>query len=125
MLLGTERCKITINLTNGLYVFGNKSATGKTRLYKELVKLKAYGNNVAAYTFNDKLLGHPIEDVLNSGAEVILLDRYDMYSGDGVEIIDQIKDKCVLLIDCKKIPDKLPDFEGCTIKMTRDSIEVS
>ena len=115
---------ITIDLPNGLYVFDNTSATGKTRLYKELVKLKAYGDNVAAYTYNDKLLGHLIEDVLNSGADIILLDRYDMYCGDGINLIESIKDDTVILMDCKIIPETLPDYEDCFIEMTRDSIEV-
>lgn len=42
--------KINVNLDNGVYVFDNESATGKSRLYSLVKKYSAYGEPVAGYT---------------------------------------------------------------------------
>ena len=55
---------IDINLENGIYIFDNQSATGKTRLCKALRDCQKYGEPVASYTYDDKLLGIPIENIL-------------------------------------------------------------
>ena len=118
--------KIAINLENGIYVFDNESATGKTRLCKLLKEYQAYGEAVASYTYNDKLLGHPISEVLNpSKFKVVILDRYDLYEGDGKELINECAKSMVILVDCKDKFTVTNDEEWCYICMECNKIEVN
>lgn len=120
------RTKINIALNNGIYLFSHESATGKTRLAKELLKLQAYGEPVASYTYNDKLLGRKLEDLLIPHKyKVIMLDRYDMYEGDGAELINQCRDNTVILIDCKEGFQVTNEDEDCFIEMRPDWIGVT
>lgn len=116
---------IDIQLENGIYVFDNLAATGKTRLYKELRKYQIYEGNVASYSYNDYLLGMPIESVLvSSKYKVIMLDRYDMYNGVGADLIRSCKDESIILIDCKRWLKFNVEYEFCAIEMTNKLIEV-
>lgn len=116
---------IYINLENGIYLFDNMSATGKTRLCRLLKNCQAYREPVAAYTYNDKLIGLPIEKVLEPGKyKVILLDRYDMYEGDGKELINECAKQSIILIDCKGKFTVTNEEELCTISLEEDKIEV-
>lgn len=117
--------EIDIKLSNGVYLFDNMSATGKTRLCKELRKNQTYGENVAAYSYDDYLLGIPIENFLVPNKNcVVMLDRYDMYNGVGKELISVCKEKCIILIDCKRDLNFSIDYQFCTIEMTEKLIEV-
>ena len=51
---------LDIDLPDGIYIFDNQSATGKTRLHKALRECQKYGEPVASYTYDDKLLGMSI-----------------------------------------------------------------
>ena len=105
-----------INLNNGVYLFGNESATGKTRLYRELRKNQMYGEQVAAYSYHDYLLNIPIENTLIPNFyQVILLDRYDMYNGVGSEQISLCKENSIILIDCKRGLNFQEIYEFCDI----------
>ena len=117
--------KINIPLDNGIYIFDNNSATGKTRLYKELLSHQVYGERVAAYTYNDKLLGRRVDDILIPNKyDVIILDRYDMYYGDGADGIKACEDNTIVLIDCKQDFLLMNTDEWCDIDMSACEIEV-
>ncbi len=117
--------EIVIKLSNGIYLFDNKSATGKTRLCKELRKNQKYGENVASYSFDDYLLNVGIDNVLIPNKyKLVMLDRYDMYNGIGKELISFCKDNMVILIDCKRGLNFGIDYKFCTIEMTDKLIEV-
>lgn len=117
--------EIVIDLSNGVYLFNNKSATGKTRLCKELRKNQKYKEDVASYSYDDYLINIPIESVLiPSKYRVIMLDRYDMYNGEGKDLISACKDNTIILIDCKKGLNFGVDYEFCYIEMTDSLIEV-
>lgn len=117
--------KIHINLENGLYVFDSQSALGKTRLRKELRKLQQYGMPVSSYSYEDYQLGIPIESILDSKKfNLILLDRYDMYKGTGIDLIKECAKKSIILIDCKGDLGFSAEYYWCTIEMTDRLIEV-
>ena len=116
---------IDVNLDNGIYIFDNASATGKTRLCKALRECQKYGEPVASYTYDDKLLDIPIGKVLVPNKyKVIMLDRYDMYEGYGAELIKECADNSVILIDCKGEFSVSNEDDWCMIEMTEDRIEV-
>ena len=118
--------EIMIDLSNGVYLFENKAATGKTRLCKELKKHQKYKEEVASYSFDDYLNNIPIESVLIPNKyRVIMLDRYDMYNGVGKDLISACKANTIILIDCKKGLNFGVDYEVCYIEMTDRFIEVT
>lgn len=92
--------QIVINLEPGIYVFPNSSADGKTYLAMRLRQLHD-DERVDSYTFVDR--SHfGIEKVLDSSKnDVVLIDRYDMYLGEGAGAIEQFSKTGVVLIDCK------------------------
>lgn len=117
--------KIKINLENGIYVFDNESATGKTRLCKLLKEYQAYGEAVASYTYNDKLLGRSISEIfIPDKYKVILLDRYDLYEGEGRELINECAKNTIILVDCKDKFTVTNEEDWCSIDMTSNKIEV-
>ncbi len=118
--------KVTIDLDNGLYLFDNESSTGKTRLFKCLRDNQKYGEFVASYSYDDYLLGIPIEKVLVPNKyKVIMLDRYDMYNGVGKDLILSCISNTIILVDCKKGLNFGADYEICYLDMTDKLIEVT
>ncbi len=115
---------VNINLENGIYTFDAESATGKTRLCKHLKKLKAYGEAVDSFTYDDLLRGDTLDKVLKAENKVIMLDRYELYKSEGHELINQCSAKSIILIDCKSAFLGSSDSEDCSIVMTEDSLEV-
>lgn len=125
LVLSKYKPEIKIHLKNGLYVFDSQSATGKTRLRKELRKLQQYGEKVASYSYEDYQLGIPINTVLNPNKyKLILLDRYDMYNGIGSDLILNCIEKSTVLIDCKGDLGFGAEYNWCTIEMSERVIEV-
>lgn len=118
------RPNINIDLDNGIYVFESESATGKTYLCKHLKKLRAYGEPVASFTYNDILLGNSIESVFKN-CKLVVLDRYDLYKEVGHDLMRMYKDKAIILIDCKLGFIEGIDSETCFIDLTKNNIEVS
>lgn len=116
---------IDINLDNGIYIFDNESASGKTRLCKLFKRYQAYGVPVSAYTYNDYCIGLPIENVIDRKFKVILLDRYDLYEGIGAELIRQCARDSIILIDCKGNFTVTNEDDWCIVNMTQDRIEVT
>lgn len=124
MLIDKYSTTIDIKLDAGVYVFDNQSSTGKTRLYKELRECQKYGENVAAYSYDDKLLGINMDTVLDSKYKVILIDRYDMFLNEKIEKITELSDTSIILIDCKHDSYLNCDVEYCYINMEPYRIEV-
>ncbi len=117
---------IHVNLDNGVYVFDAESGTGKTRLKCVLDNLMGIDDRIVTYTYNDKIRGFKLKDILiPEKYELILLDRYDLYNGDCMDLIISCSENAIVLIDCKQPIINGPDNEGwCFIEMTEDSIEV-
>lgn len=120
--------KIYINLENGVYIFDDESATGKSRLCSLMKEYRGNGRlDIFGYTYIDRY-DISFEQVFNKGkTKVVLLDRYDMYLGEAAEWISKYKNDMVILIDCKgEFKDiDVEDWDYCYIKMTVNSIEVS
>lgn len=120
------KSQIVIELEPGIYTFEMESSTGKTRLCKELKKLQAYGEPVIGYTYNDKLSGISLEDMLKRNkCKVLMLDRYDMYEGDYADIINSVADSTIVMVDCKGEFTVTNKDIPCYISMTVDKIEVT
>ncbi|MCI9180605.1 MAG: hypothetical protein HFG50_11485 [Lachnospiraceae bacterium] len=119
--------KINVNLDNGVYVFDNESATGKSRLYSLVKKYSAYGEPVAGYTFEDFCRGLDITAVLNPKKfALVVLDRLDMYSNRSIlSLIEKSAHDCIILVDCKNDFQVNIDYDWCYINMTANAIEVS
>lgn len=121
-----RRVELIFNLSNGIYLFDDQSAIGKTRLAKVMSKYAAYGESVASFTYNDKLRGISLESFLSStNAKVILIDRYDMYNEDAYEEMINKSTESVILIDCKGNFSVTDKYEMCLLKMTPNEIEVT
>lgn len=117
--------ELVFNMENGLYIFDNQSATGKTRLCKVIRDYQKYGEPLASYTYDDYLLGMKIEDVLvPKKYKVIMLDRYDMYEGVGADLIKECAKDSIVLIDCKWNFTVSNEDETCFIEMGPYRIEV-
>lgn len=117
--------ELIFSLENGLYLFEPEASTGKTRLCKEIRKHQQYGEDIASYSYEDKQSGIDIQTVLNSDQyKVIMLDRYDMYNGDGAELIKECAKHSIVLIDCKSGLNFVADDDLCMIEMTPSKIEV-
>lgn len=121
-----DRNTVTIDLPNGIYTFDGYSATGKTRLFRLLRDLQKQGEPIFTFTYDDKLLfGLQLSEILGSNRfEIIMLDRYDMYKGDGFLELEQHRKSCVVLLDCKSALPGDIEYEIALIETTKDSIEV-
>lgn len=117
--------EINIDLKNGVYVFDDRSATGKTRLCKELKELRRLGEPVIGYTYGDDKLGINLVDVINKvNPKVLLLDRYDMYNGTFNSQLTDWGKNAIVLIDCKGDLETEAYTDWCTIEMGPREIEV-
>ena len=125
----TRSPNLNIELEPGIYRFDCESGSGKTRLCKALKDYRVAGEPVISYSYQDSILGLPIDNVLVPNKyKVIMLDRYDMYNGSGVEILGKCVENTVILIDCKgslKVPKELySKVHFCCISMDKNEIEV-
>lgn len=117
--------EVNINLDNGIYVFDEKSATGKTRLCKVLKELRKLGEPVIGYTYGDDNLGISLIDITNKvNPKVLMLDRYDMYNGTFNNELAEWSKNAVILIDCKGDLETKTYTDRCTIEMGPREIEV-
>lgn len=125
MLLEVQSNKdIRIQLNNGVYVFDSESATGKTYLWSMLRGLTSR-NDIMCISYPEaKMIKslYSIDDIEN--VRLVFLDRYDMYSPKYSHEIKQLASHCSILLDCKQCENYEGPVEYCTLKMTRDSLEV-
>lgn len=122
--LNTHNYKLDIQLENGLYIIDSE-CKGKTFLANLLREYQSYGEPVASYTYNDKLNGKPIESVLISNKfKLIMIDRYDMYKGDGIDLIEECAKNSIVLMDCKHSDGLSNIDEWCWLEIIGDTIVV-
>lgn len=91
---------IQTELEYGVYIFPNSSADGKTYLGS---LLRSFGrtDRVTSYTYDDTQF-FDISVVLDRAKyDMVLIDRYDMYFGVGLELIKKFGETGLVLIDCK------------------------
>lgn len=118
--------KISVNLDNGLYLFDNESAIGKSRLCSLLKKYRTYGEPVLSYPYDDFKIHLDIETIMcSSDIKLVVLDRYDMYRGYALEFLERYSERSIVLIDCKHNFRTSLDYDWCYVAMTANSIEVS
>lgn len=77
-MYSNSKYNVTINiyLENGIYVFDEDSATGKTRLCNELKELQKLGEPVIGYTYNDDKLGIDLKTLSVLDKSISLLTEY-------------------------------------------------
>lgn len=93
--------QIDVELDNGYYEFIGLDYTGKSWLCRLLKSGNKQGLPVAGYDYKDFKAGVDMATVLNEKHKLIVLDRYTMYLGEGIELIKRIKDKAVIIADVK------------------------
>jgi hypothetical protein len=125
MLLDKLSIKLHINLEPGVYIFTNYSATGKTRLCNLLKDYMILDDTVLSITYNDVLLHKDdTKSYIKPGKQrLLMLDRYDLYSGFATEEIKEFSKTGVVLIDTKYGLDFIDDI--VYIKLYLDRIEVN
>lgn len=97
------RIDVEVNLENGVYIFDGYSSTGKTYLYKLAEKYRHYGEKIVGYTYNDFIDSVNIDKVLdNTKYKLAVLDRYDMYYGEGIKAIQEFAKNGIVLVDTKR-----------------------
>ena len=124
--------KVYINLDDGLYIFPDESATGKTRLGTLLESYGYFGNRTIYLTYKtggkeyrDEILG------LKQGYyRVIMLDRCDMCYDvfNDTAVINKLKElskESVILADCKGQCKLFDVADTCFIDMAKEEISVS
>lgn len=122
--LNTYDYKLDIKLENGLYII-HPTCKGKTFLAKLLIKYQAYGEPVASYTYADKIHGTPIETILTPNKfKLIMIDRYDMYKGYGIELAEECARNSIVLIDCKYSGGLSDIDKWCYLEVKGDTIVV-
>lgn len=126
MTVDTGSVEINIDIEeNGIYIF-DCYCMGKTRMFKCLRRVEPYHDFISTYTYSDKLAGRKIEDALVPNKyKLIMLDRYDMYNGDGADLINECAKSSIILIDCKGSFEVSTEDKWCTIEMSAASIEVT
>ena len=119
------KIKLNIELEAGIYKLTSFSGDGKSFLGDVLKDYNMIGEPVMSYNYEDKLHGVPIEIVLTPNKyKVIMLDRYDMYNGDGAKLIEECVNTSVILIDCKSSINIDMDYEYCSLSISKNKIEV-
>lgn len=97
------RIKVTVELESGVYRLDTESGSGKTFLAGLFERYREYGARVRAYSYQNFLDGVLIWDVLDPEKyDVVILDRYDMYYGEGVQRMQEVQDRMVVLVDSKR-----------------------
>lgn len=116
---------VDIRLTNNAYQFDCKSATGKTRLYNVVKTYQYAGYNVAVYSYSDLVCGVDFNNILNkNNLELLVVDRYDMFSDMYHKELEELSKRCIVLIDSKRLLPFGDYYLACSIKMTPTTIEV-
>ena len=106
---------IDIELDNGVYVYGNEGASGKTYLAKLLKRYRELGEPVAACDYSDFCNGVSLDEMLANGYKLVAIDRYDMYSSKELNsIIEKYRKDSIILVDCK-VDANLPYFDDIAL----------
>ena len=126
------RVKIYIDLDNGLYIFPDEAATGKTRCGKLLGTYGMYGykTKYLTYVHNSDEYREEIMGLRENYYEVIMLDRcdmsYDVFNDDEViEKLTRLSKSCIVLADCKGKCKLFEIADLCFIDMAKEEISIS
>ncbi len=97
--------KIKMYMDNGVYRLPRESAIGKTYLVSILKFLKGGGEPVMSLTHNDVCNGEELSYFIKyKDYKVVMLDRYDMYSGRFEDEIFELGKTAIVLLDAKLMP---------------------
>lgn len=88
----------------GIKKFRAISSTGKTRLYNICVNYSIDKLPVAGYSYIDYQRGIKLSDYLNKGIKLLIIDRYDMFNGMFAKEIVELSKNCMVILDCKEMP---------------------
>lgn len=119
MVYGVE---IKVKAEQGIYLFNGMAATGKTRLFKLLRILAEDDTSIFTYTREDEQKGLPF--VTGGKPRLVMVDRFDALEDKHVQQLMELAKEAIVLIDCKR-ECPFEECEGCILKMTVDSIEVT
>lgn len=111
---------IQVRLDPGVYILHDRAAGGKSYLCSLLHKLRDR-ERVDSHTYPNEF--KPAELLDSSKRDLVMLDRYDMYCGAGVEEIAKFAETGVVLIDCKSHDYPLA-ATTCFIRFSEDKLEV-
>ena len=112
---------IRVKLESGVYMFSDSSASGKTYLCSLLHGLRTV-ERVDSHRYPSDF--HPAELFDRSKRDLVMLDRYDMYAGAGVEEIAKFAQAGgVVLIDCKSHEFPMT-VETCFLRFREGELEV-
>lgn len=125
-MFSTEKyaTNIHVYLDNGLYIFTNYSATGKSYLSELCYKYGAYGEPIGRFSYEQFANGDSLEEITKRRPyRLFVVDRYDMYVGEGRDALLKLAKDCIVLVDLKQY---VPDFPGrvCTISYNKEGILV-
>lgn len=112
--------KIYISLEPGVYCFHDDSAAGKTYLSMLLRRLRKV-ERVDSITYVDDLI--PCEFFDRSKRDLVMLDRYDLYFGQGEKEMWEFAKTGIVLVVCKSVI-KNARFCPCFIERGRTGISV-
>lgn len=104
-------------------MFVKDSADGKSYLCNLLRKLSTADNRVNSYTYSDKSVFSLAQLFENKALELVMLDRYDMYSGEGVAELAEFSKGGIVLIDSKNYEFPLR-VTTCFLTMSADEIVI-
>lgn len=112
--------KIYIDLKPGVYCFPASSASGKTYL-SSLLRLLRKKERVDSHTYIDDF--SPKEFFDRAKRDLVMLDRYDLYVGQGEPEMNEFAKTGIVLLDCKSNlhNDK---FNPCYIDFGKGGISV-
>lgn len=127
MIIDKYRIKIEIDIfENGVYIFDELSGTGKTRLAGLLRKYRSYGENVAAYSYEDYSSGLALNTLNKFNNAVIMIDRYDLMAPDLIEQIKYLAKHNIVLIDYKGSGISFTEDDNyCSIELNQNKILVT
>ena len=80
------------------------SGTGKTYLCNAFKYLGSHGYPVRGYDYEDYLDGKYLKSYINNdNVKYIFIDRYDLYTNEFLDDIQELGKNCVVLIDIKRL----------------------
>lgn len=119
--------QVSINLLPGIYLMGNTSAVGKSRLGLLLEKAFLNGSSTYYYTYSDFVKGLRLKDILSRQKyDVVLIDRLDLYiqQYDIFAEIVNFTEHTIFLLDLKNIIEDVRGLKYCTVCMGEKDIKV-
>ena len=116
--------------TPGIYIFDNMAATGKTRLFYLLRELEQKGESIFTCTYNDILsnqtdyLDEKLKYCLDNHIKIIMLDRYDMYNGQGANLIWECSTESIIFIVCNAPVNIDAPVDMCFLEADKNKIDL-